>query len=200
MGLRAVLFDLGDVIMKEETEEKVDDVTQRADLHPGMGELVRRLRADGMPLGLVADTRDGTFRNVLRQHGLFDCFDVFAISDHLGVVKPDRRIFVHALEGLGIDERDWGDVAMVGNNLARDIRGANQLGLISIWMVWNQRYPSSPADASEEPRYQVSSAGERAALLEALRDDADAAVFAWPRPFPWTARVAGSAGGDAVGA
>jgi putative hydrolase of the HAD superfamily len=187
MPLRAVLFDLGDVIMHEETEEKVDDVTQRADLHPGMGDLVRRLHARGLPLGLVADTSVGTYRNVLNQHGLFDCFDVFAISDQLGVVKPDRRMFVHALDGLGIPEAAWGDVAMVGNNLARDIRGANALGLISVWLVWNQRYPTSPADDAEQPRFQVSTAADLEDLLMALRDGADATGFAFPRPFPWLA-------------
>ena len=185
MGLRAVLFDLGDVIMREETEEKVDDVTQRADLHPGMADLVRRLHASGMPVGMVADTRDGTYRNVLGQHGLCESFDVFAISDHVGVEKPDRRIFVHALEGLGIAEVDWPEVAMVGNNLARDIRGANAVGLISIWLVWNERYPSAPADELEEPRYQVSTADDLWELVAALRDGADASRVAWPRPFPW---------------
>ena len=185
MQLRAVLFDLGDVIMQEESEEKVDDVTQRAELHPGMGDLVRRLHGRGLPLGVVADTRDGTYRNVLNQHGLVGCFDVFAISDQLGVVKPDRRMFVHALDGLGVPEAAWGDVAMVGNNLARDVRGANALGLISIWLVWNQRYPTSPADAAEEPRYQVSTAADLDALLTALRDGDEAAAFTYPRPFPW---------------
>jgi len=185
MLLQAVLFDLGDVIMKEETEEKVDDVTQRADLHPGMADIVRGLHEQGMPLGLVADTHDGTFRNVLQQHGLFDCFGVYAISDHLGVVKPDRAMFVHALEGLGIPESTWGEVAMVRNNLARDIRGANAVGLVSVWMVWNQRYPSVSADDAETPRFQVSTAADLAVLLAALRDGADASPFAYPRPFPW---------------
>jgi HAD superfamily hydrolase (TIGR01549 family) len=183
--LKAVLFDLGDVIMHEETEEKIDDVTQRADLYPGMADLVRRLHEQGTPIGLVADTRDGTYRNVLSQHGLFECFDVFASSDHLGVVKPDRKMFVHALEGLGIRETGWAQVAMVGNNLARDIRGANALGLVSIWMVWNQRYPSAPEDDAEKPRYQVSTAAELEALLGALRDGADADAYRFPRPFPW---------------
>ncbi|HYI24009.1 MAG TPA: HAD-IA family hydrolase, partial [Thermomicrobiales bacterium] len=146
MTLRAVLFDLGDVIMKEETEEKADEVTQRADLHPGMAELLRGLHARGIPLGLVADTRDGTYRNVLGMHGLFDLFDAYAISDHLGVEKPHRRMFEHALGELGVPEPEWGSVAMVGNNLARDIRGTNALGLISIWLVWNRRYPLACAD------------------------------------------------------
>jgi len=126
-GLAAILFDLGDVIMREETEEKIDGVTQRADLVPGMADLLRQLRRQGQRLGLVADTRVGTYRNVLRQHDLHDLFDTFAISDLLGCDKPDRRMFAHALDTLGIPPPDWPRVVMVGNNLARDIRGANAL-------------------------------------------------------------------------
>jgi len=185
VALKAVLFDLGDVIMREETEEKVDDVTQRADLYPGMADLLRGLRERAVPLGLVADTRDGTYRNVLGMHGLMDVFDAFAISDHVGVEKPNRRIFEHALEQLGIAEADRGAVAMVGNNLARDIRGANALGLIGIWMVWNQRYPCACADELETPRYQVSTAADLEDLLAALDAGEDATGYRYPRTLPW---------------
>jgi putative hydrolase of the HAD superfamily len=183
--LKAILFDLGDVIMREETEEKVDGVTQRADLHPGMADLLRQLHDRQIPLGLVADTRDGTYRNVLGMHGLMAVFDAFAISDHLGMEKPDRRIFEHALRELGIAESDRGEVAMVGNNLARDIRGANALGLIGIWMVWNQRYPCACADDLETPEFQVSTAAGLDALLDALHAGTDTTAYRYPQPFPW---------------
>jgi putative hydrolase of the HAD superfamily len=185
VALRAVFFDLGDVIMDETTEEKIDGVTQRANLVPGMADLVRHLHAEGIPLALVADTRDGTYRNVLGMHNLFDKFDAFAISDNLGTQKPDARMFRYALDALDIPLSEWQNVAMVGNNLARDIRGANALGLISIWMAWNQRYPIAPLDDAETPRFQVGSAGELLALLDALRTGADSRAFVHPVPFPW---------------
>lgn len=185
--LLAVLLDLGDVIMREETEQKVDGVTQRADLVPGMADLLRALRAGGARLGLVADTRVGTYRNVLRQHHLFELFEAFAISDELGCEKPDRRIFVHALDALGIAASAWGRVAMVGNNLERDIRGANDLGLLSIWLAWNERYLVTPASSRDHPRYQVSDATELGALLLALDRGEETARFRFPRPFPWRA-------------
>ena len=187
MGLAAILTDLGDVLMREETEEKLDGVTQRADLVPGMVDLFRELQARGQRLGLVADTREGTYLNVLRQHGIYDLFDVFAISDLLGCEKPDRRMFIHALDALGIAPEEWGRVVMVGNNLTRDVRGANQLGLISVWFAWNERYPLEPADEEERPRYQVGSADELRALLAALDLGEEAPDFAHPRPFAWRA-------------
>lgn len=186
-GLAAILFDLGDVIMREETEEKIAGVTQRADLVPGMADLLRQLHRQGQRLGLVADTHPGTYRNVLHQHGLHDLFDTFAISDLLSCVKPDRRMFAHALGGLGIPPGDWSRVVMVGNNLARDIRGANRLGLISVWLAWNGRYPTAPADPSERPCHQVGTADELAVLLAALARDEHPVPFAYPRPFPWVA-------------
>lgn len=171
MTLAAVFFDLGDVVMDEMTEEKIDGVTQRAELVPGMAQLLHDLHAAGQHLALVADTRQGTYRNVLRQHGLFDLFDAFAISDELGAEKPDTGMFEYALNRLAVPTDEWGRVAMVGNNLARDIKGANAIGLISIWFAWNERYPSVPTDASERPVYQVSDARELDSLLATLGAD-----------------------------
>jgi putative hydrolase of the HAD superfamily len=74
---------------------------------------------------------------------------------------------------------------MVGNNLARDIRGANAVGMVSIWMVWNQRYPSVPMDDGETPQYQVSRAADLGALLAALRDGTETDSFRSSRAFPW---------------
>lgn len=184
-NLRAVLLDLGDVIMREESEQKIDGVTQRADLVPGMAALLAGLRARGVRLGLVADTRSGTYRNVLRQHELEEYFEVFAISEELGCEKPDRRMFAHALETLGIAAPEWGRVVMVGNNLERDIRGANALGLVSVWFAWNERYLLIPASPRDQPRYQVGDAAELGELLLALDGGAETARFDFPRPFTW---------------
>jgi hypothetical protein len=52
-------------------------------------------------------------------------------------------------------------------------------------MAWNQRYPIEPADEAEKPKYQVGSAAELGALLEALRQNADSKAYEHPVPFPW---------------
>lgn len=167
--LLALLFDLGDTLMVEESEVKdAEETTQRADLFPGMAEALRTFKARGYALGLVADSRPLTPVNVLRQHGLLDLFDTLAISEVVGALKPDPHIFRVALDALHISEADYGRVVMVGNNLERDVSGANRLGLISVFFHANERRRTQPQVPDEHPRYTVSSAHELTLLIERL--------------------------------
>ncbi|HSR29511.1 MAG TPA: HAD family hydrolase [Anaerolineae bacterium] len=169
----ALLLDLGDTLMVEESEVKdAGGTTLRADLIPGVAEALHYFREQGYGLALVADSRPDTPSNVLRQHGLYHLFDYLAISEVVGTKKPDSRIFCAALQALDIHEGDYGRVAMVGNNLERDIVGANRLGLISIFFHWNDRRRSQPLTAEEEPRYRVSSAQELVSLIDSLDNKA----------------------------
>jgi FMN phosphatase YigB (HAD superfamily) len=167
--IMALLFDLGDTLMIEESEVKdAEGTTLRADLVPGMAEALRWLKERGYGLALVADSRPNTPANVLRQHGLDHLFDYLAVSEIVGVEKPGPLIFQAALEALGIRQDDHSCVAMVGNNLERDVVGANRLGLISIFFHGNDRRRSQPLTAEEEPRYTVSSARELVSLIARL--------------------------------
>jgi putative hydrolase of the HAD superfamily len=167
----ALLFDLGDTLMAEESEVKdAEGATLRADLIPGAAEMLRRFKEQGYALALVADARPNTPANILRQHDLYDLFDYLAISEIIGAEKPDPPVFRAALEALGIPEDDYGRVAMVGNNLERDVAGANHLGLISVFFHWNDRRRSQPLTAEEEPRYTVSSIEELVSLVDRLND------------------------------
>lgn len=167
--LLAIFFDLGDTIMDEGTEVKDAELTtQHADLIPGMGEAIRWCKERVGRLALVADTRPGTAANVLAQHQLADSFDYLAISEIVGVEKPDPLIFLAALDAFGIQPADYGRVAMVGNNLERDIAGARQLGLMTIFLHWNERRRTVPLTADETPDYTVTSAAELVELVRSL--------------------------------
>jgi FMN phosphatase YigB (HAD superfamily) len=47
------------------------------------------------------------------------------------VRKPAEDIFRFALDGLGMAPEE---TAMIGDSLLADVRGANRLGMLSIWM------------------------------------------------------------------
>lgn len=167
--IRAIFLDCGDTLVDEATEVKdALEVSQRADLIPGADELIRELKRRGYTLALVADGPEGTFINNLTPHGLYDQFDAYAISALVGCEKPDERIFRHALDALGIEPDEYGRVVMVGNYLARDVKGANALGLISVWLDWAPRRPKVPADPSEQPSYTIKMPLELLAVLDAL--------------------------------
>ena len=74
-------------------------------------------------------------------------------------------MFESALKGFGLGPSDVGSVVMVGNHLERDIGGANQLGIISIWQSWSHRRSRVPANADEVPRYTIRTPGELPGLL-----------------------------------
>jgi putative hydrolase of the HAD superfamily len=107
-------------------------------LIPGAGEMVCEPRRRGYRLALVADERWGTYTNLLGQHGLLACFDAFAVSECVGVEKPDPHIFAHAL------------------------------GMISVWLDWALRWAKLPADESELPAHTIRQPLKLLALVERL--------------------------------
>ncbi len=50
----------------------------------------------------------------MRRDGIEGFFDVWGVSDDLGIDKPDPRIFAHALEAAGVEPSR---AAMVGDRL-----------------------------------------------------------------------------------
>jgi HAD superfamily hydrolase (TIGR01549 family) len=170
--LLAICFDFGDTLVDESTEVKDKTLTTlRAELIPGAGELVRELKRRDYKLALVADGTAGTYYNVLTQHGLYDLFDAFAISEQLGVEKPDPRMFIHALDQLKVAREDYGRTVMVGNYLERDIQGANRVGMISVWLDWAPRRPKVPADSSQIPQYTIEKPLDLLPLIDSLEQE-----------------------------
>jgi FMN phosphatase YigB (HAD superfamily) len=168
----AVFLDSGDTLVDEATEVRNDtDIVIEADLIPGAAGMVHELKRRGYRLALVADGYTASFQNILGQHGLYDLFDVHAISDAIGVYKPHPDMFCYALQALGIEEADYGRVMMVGNHLARDIKGANELGILSVWLDWSPRRPKAPQDESERPRYTIKQPMDLCHLLDQIEGE-----------------------------
>ncbi|SMQ63048.1 putative hydrolase of the HAD superfamily [Devosia lucknowensis] len=166
----AIFLDCGDTLIDERTEEKLpgSEVVIRADLIPGAKEMMDSLKAAGHKLILVADGPRQTFVNMLTHHGLWDHFDAHIISEDVGVHKPDVRMFDAALAAAGLTRDDAWRTVMVGNNLSRDICGANALGMTSIFMAWSTLRTHEPANPSEVPDYRIDSPSELPALLDVL--------------------------------
>jgi putative hydrolase of the HAD superfamily len=128
-------------------------------LFPGALDLLTRLRAAGKKLGLVTNGVSETHTEKIALLELSDRFDAIFLADETGMVKPDPRLFAHACERLGSRPRA---TAMVGDRYERDITGANEAGLFTIWL--NLRHEPLPENAPA-PDAIVTSIAEVSALL-----------------------------------
>ena len=170
--LLAVCFDFGDTLVDQGSEIKDETLTSLSgDLIPGADDLLRELKRRGYPLAIVSDGRPGTYHNVLSAYGLYPMFDVYTISELLGCEKPDPRMFHDAMGRLGISQENYGRVIMVGDSLERDVKGANGVGMISVWLNWTPRLSQVPADDSEAPRFIIKRPLDLLAVIESLEAD-----------------------------
>lgn len=164
-----IFLDSGDTIIDERTEVRDDnDIVIHAELIPGADEMVKTLKQRGYQISLVADGLTQSFVNMFIQHDILNCFDAFVTSEAVGVQKPDPAMFRTAMAELELEDDERGHVIMLGNNLARDIVGANEYGLISVHIDWTTRYPKEPSSPSEQPDYVIHEPMEFIDLLERL--------------------------------
>ncbi len=93
-------------------------------------------RQRSLALALLTNGNAAYQRRKIAQHGLAPWFDVILIEGEVGVAKPDPRIFRQALELLQLSASEaW----MIGDDLACDIAGAQQVGLFAVWCDLTRR-------------------------------------------------------------
>jgi putative hydrolase of the HAD superfamily len=167
--LEAICLDCGDTLIDEGTEIKDEaGLVLSAELIPKAYQLLAALAEQGYRLALVADGFVKSFETIFEQHKFGTYFEVQIISETIGVAKPDAKMFKVALEQLAIKPEAYAQVLMVGNNLNRDIKGANLMGLTSIWLDWAPRRAKVPADASEVPDFIIKEPLELLEIVEQL--------------------------------
>jgi len=124
-------------------------------LFPGAVDTLKYLRRNNVLLALVTNGASDVQRRKINRFQLEPLFDFIVIEGEFGVGKPDRSIFQHVLTQMAIDNRD---VWMIGDDLARDVAGAQQLGIHSIWVDWDNK--GLPASTQVQPDRIVASIAE----------------------------------------
>jgi len=171
-----IFMDCGDTIIDEGTEVRDEEGTVIfGKVIPGADEAVKTLSELGYRIAIVADGTAQSFKNLLTNNGLIDYFETLIYSETIKAFKPSARMFKAALGAMELTEEDIPNIIMVGNNLSRDMKGANQLGMRSVFLSWTPRYPKTPADESEVPTYTIENPMDLVELAERLnREIADA--------------------------
>jgi HAD superfamily hydrolase (TIGR01549 family) len=129
------------------------------DAIPCLEELRGRYR-----LGVIAN-QPGEVRTALRRDGLEPFFEVWGVSDELGVGKPDPRLFELAARTARVDATA---AVMVGDRLDYDVRPAKLVGMRAIWMLRGEAPDQPTPDQLEEADGSVHTLAELPAELERL--------------------------------
>jgi putative hydrolase of the HAD superfamily len=90
-------------------------------LDEAMLDLFRRLHADGVPTGLLSNSWGSDYP----RHMFPGMFDAVVISAEVGMRKPERRIFLHAAELLGLEPRE----CIFIDDIEANITAAEDVGL-----------------------------------------------------------------------
>lgn len=136
----------------------------RLELYPGVDDTIRQL-LPRYRLAVVTDAQTPYARPELNAVGLSGCFDPIVVSGDVGYRKPDRRLFKAALDAMGMAAAE---VLFVGNDMYRDVHGAQKAGMKAVFFKSNQ---GAQEKAGVRPDYIIYRFPE---LLNAIRFFEDA--------------------------
>jgi FMN phosphatase YigB (HAD superfamily) len=137
---RALCWDLGDTLFREDTERKdANQITQWVEWVPGMQAVFADLLDRQVPMAIVSDQTLAGATTALHCLGLHtDRFASVVISDEIDSCKPAAAMFTTALAELGLEPAQ---ALMIGNHYLRDVTGAHDVGMPALWFRWNTDYP-----------------------------------------------------------
>lgn len=122
-----------------------------ARLIPGVPELLGTLRR-AVKIGVITNGSAAAQRFKMERCDIRPGdFDVVAISEEVGVAKPDPAIFQLALAGLGVSADR---VTMVGDSWEKDVLGALGSGMAAVWFNRYARTCPTPELAAEIRGYE----------------------------------------------
>ena len=111
----------------------------------GLNEVINEARKLGLKLGLVTDAERYVTYVVLKSLGLTDVFDVIITKDDVGTRKPDPKMFINALNALGVN----GDEALMVGDSCNDVKGAHGAGMEAVLIGFKE--------CDENPDYVINS-------------------------------------------
>jgi len=114
--------------------------------------LLESLRSQGLKLGIVGNhwpEPAWLVRKEIEEFGVAERVDTIVLAGEVGVRKPDPAIFLKALSNLGVEPYD---AMFVGDKLDSDIRGAAEVGMVTVQALW---FEADAATGLPEPDFMA---------------------------------------------
>ena len=118
-------------------EAHFDAMPEMVGIDPRTEAMLKRLRARGIPVGVVTNGGAETQWGKLRKTGIADLVNACVVSEEFGAWKPDPAIFIHALEMIGAGRES---TLFVGDNSEHDILGAIGVGMRTAWISLSREW------------------------------------------------------------
>ena len=141
-------------------EETIPYYADKEKVYPDVISTLERLSLK-YNIGVIANQPSET-QDRLEKDGLDRFFDICLLSETEGLEKPDRKIFLRALEQADCRPED---AVMIGDRLDNDIFPAKEIGFKTIWLRQGISCEQEPINNNYVPDVEVSSFKE---LLEIL--------------------------------
>ena len=129
------------------------------DLYPSMEtpvegakEVVVELGKENV-LGVITNSSKEVQICKLKSIEILDCFETLVFSEEVGYRKPDRKIFLHAVQKVGTEP---GDFLYVGDSYTSDVVGAHRVGMHTCWFNPDGKEVSGEV----EPELEISELAE----------------------------------------
>jgi len=114
---------------KEFLAKKIDEMWwnyAHLEVYPDVVDTLVHLRAKGMRLGIVTNGLQKDYQQILGKLALADYFDVVVGVDACAKAKPDKEVFLYAVNKLGVNLKE---TLFVGDSVKYDFEGAKKAGL-----------------------------------------------------------------------
>lgn len=131
---------------------------------PGAMELLDQLKGK-YKLGLLTNGSPSLQRHKIELSQIEPYFDAIAISGEVRIGKPKPGIFDWLCEQAGVVNDE---AVMVGNSLGRDIKGAQNAGMRSIWIDVPGAYGGDPSLIQAD--FTIKALLEIPALLKTIEE------------------------------
>jgi putative hydrolase of the HAD superfamily len=124
-------------------------------LIPGAIDTLVHLKKTGVPMAMITNGASEFQRPKIERFELVQYFGYILVEGEFGAGKPDKSVFTHTLGILGVSpENAW----MVGDDLKRDILGANEAGIFSVWV--DRQNDGLPDDSPAHPDRIITTISE----------------------------------------
>lgn len=111
-GVKAVVIDIDNTICYDATRRFID----------GSKQWVERVKSSGIPMMIVSNANRSRAMKIARELSL-PCVPI--------AKKPKPESFLKAAETLKVDVRE---IAFVGDQIFSDVKGANEVGAVSVYV------------------------------------------------------------------